>query len=212
MWTADRLRVRMAHVLMKMDSRHVIQSSSEVVESRFSNPSPPTSLPRRCANARPNLPWHTHPLASSLATFDTPTAGSSSLSIVSSRKFGSIGKGRKITTMQGTGAGEVGERMVVGAVAEGCRPAVGDVCRCDLTICSSRTGACGGQIAMAKYLVPCVCGRQHAVDTGQAGESLVCECGATVAVPTLRQLRELPPAREESPAGVARPGDSGKAP
>jgi hypothetical protein len=45
---------------------------------------------------------------------------------------------------------------------------------------------------MAKYLVPCVCGRRLAVDTGQAGESLVCECGATVAVPTLRQLRQLP--------------------
>ncbi len=51
---------------------------------------------------------------------------------------------------------------------------------------------------MAKYFVPCLCGRQLAVDTGQAGESLVCDCGATVAVPTLRQLRQLPEAREES--------------
>ena len=53
---------------------------------------------------------------------------------------------------------------------------------------------------MAKYLVPCLCGRQLAVDTGRAGESLVCDCGATVAVPTLRQLRQLPEAREESVA------------
>jgi hypothetical protein len=51
---------------------------------------------------------------------------------------------------------------------------------------------------MAKYLVPCACGRRLAVDTGQAGESLVCDCGATVAVPTLRQLRQLPATREES--------------
>jgi hypothetical protein len=50
---------------------------------------------------------------------------------------------------------------------------------------------------MAKYLVPCVCGRQLAVDAPQAGDSLVCDCGATVAVPALRQLRELPSAREE---------------
>lgn len=51
---------------------------------------------------------------------------------------------------------------------------------------------------MAKYLVSCLCGRQHAVDTGQAGESLACGCGATVAVPTLRQLRQLPEARTEA--------------
>ncbi len=53
---------------------------------------------------------------------------------------------------------------------------------------------------MAKYLVPCVCGRQHAVEAGQAGDRLACDCGATVAVPTLRKLREMPTEREESPA------------
>ena len=58
-------------------------------------------VPRRCANARPMLPWHTHPLASSLAKSETPTAGSSSLSIVSSHKSRSIGKGRKIVTIEG---------------------------------------------------------------------------------------------------------------
>jgi len=47
---------------------------------------------------------------------------------------------------------------------------------------------------MARYLVACTCGRQHTVETRQAGETIVCECGATVAVPTLRQLRQLPEA------------------
>jgi hypothetical protein len=50
---------------------------------------------------------------------------------------------------------------------------------------------------MAKYLVACACGRQHTVETRQAGASLVCKCGATVAVPTLRQLRQCPEARDE---------------
>lgn len=51
---------------------------------------------------------------------------------------------------------------------------------------------------MAKYLLTCGCGRTLAVETSQAGESLQCECSATVAVPTLRQLRELPPAIAEN--------------
>jgi hypothetical protein len=50
---------------------------------------------------------------------------------------------------------------------------------------------------MAKYLVTCECGRQLAVEAGQAGETLRCDCGATIAVPTLRQLRELPIEGEE---------------
>ena len=55
---------------------------------------------------------------------------------------------------------------------------------------------------MAKYLVACACGRQHTVETRQAGESFVCDCGTTVAVPTLRQLRQLPEAREEIAAAT----------
>jgi hypothetical protein len=51
---------------------------------------------------------------------------------------------------------------------------------------------------MAKYLVTCTCGRQLAVETGQAGESLTCDCGATVAVPPFRQLRELPVERQDA--------------
>lgn len=60
---------------------------------------------------------------------------------------------------------------------------------------------------MAKYLVACTCGRQHTVETRQAGETIACECGATVAVPTLRQLRQLPEARMEA-AGASPPSTS----
>jgi hypothetical protein len=59
--------------------------------------------------------------------------------------------------------------------------------------------------SMAKYLVNCTCGRQHTVETRQAGESIMCECGATVPVPTLRQLRQLPEASAET-ASVAASG------
>lgn len=49
---------------------------------------------------------------------------------------------------------------------------------------------------MATYMVSCSCGGQLAVEPGQAGETLRCECGRQVAVPTLRRLRELPRADE----------------
>lgn len=51
---------------------------------------------------------------------------------------------------------------------------------------------------MPKYVLNCSCGRQLDIEPRQAGESLACECGATVDVPTLRKLRELPLAREAS--------------
>jgi hypothetical protein len=41
------------------------------------------------------------------------------------------------------------------------------------------------------------------VDAGQAGDRLACDCGATVAVPTLRKLRALPTVQEPSPAANA---------
>jgi hypothetical protein len=54
---------------------------------------------------------------------------------------------------------------------------------------------------MPQHLLTCSCGRQIPVELSQAGEQLRCQCGATVSVPTFRQLRELPfaaiePARE----------------
>jgi len=47
-----------------------------------------------------------------------------------------------------------------------------------------------------KHLLPCQCGRNIVVDPRQAGESVRCECGRSVDVPTLRQLRRLDPVKE----------------
>ena len=44
-----------------------------------------------------------------------------------------------------------------------------------------------------QYLLPCSCGKLARVQASQAGQSLRCKCGRTLAVPTLRQLRQLPP-------------------
>ena len=53
---------------------------------------------------------------------------------------------------------------------------------------------------MAKHLLTCACGRQIEVEPGQAGGTTACACGATVSVPTLRQLRQLPRAIEDGAA------------
>jgi hypothetical protein len=50
---------------------------------------------------------------------------------------------------------------------------------------------------MPQHLVTCSCGRKTPVELSQAGEVLRCECGATLSVPTFRQLRELPVAAAE---------------
>ena len=52
----------------------------------------------------------------------------------------------------------------------------------------------------SNYLLPCSCGKQKVVHPSQAGDQVVCECGAQLAVPTLRQLRSLPPAETEPSA------------
>ena len=43
-----------------------------------------------------------------------------------------------------------------------------------------------------EYLLKCHCGTTHPVGTSRAGQEIVCSCGVTVAIPTLRGLRELP--------------------
>lgn len=48
------------------------------------------------------------------------------------------------------------------------------------------------------YLVPCTCGEKLRVRGGQAGEKLTCKCGATVAVPTVRNLRQLETVDDEA--------------
>jgi hypothetical protein len=44
---------------------------------------------------------------------------------------------------------------------------------------------------MARYLLPCNCGRRLTVTAAQAGDLLLCECGQRVEVPTLRHLAGL---------------------
>src|SRR5262245_54314983 len=47
---------------------------------------------------------------------------------------------------------------------------------------------------MPSYLLTCSCGNTMSVDVGQAGGQIVCSCGTKLDVPTLRNLRHLPPA------------------
>ena len=42
------------------------------------------------------------------------------------------------------------------------------------------------------YELTCTCGAKHAVTVSQAGQSLACSCGNSLAIPTLRGLKELP--------------------
>lgn len=44
---------------------------------------------------------------------------------------------------------------------------------------------------MADYLLPCTCGRKTPVSTRHAGQTIRCQCGAELEVPTLRGLAEL---------------------
>ena len=51
-----------------------------------------------------------------------------------------------------------------------------------------------------RYLLPCPCGARIPVDVSQAGERIFCQCGVTLDVPTMRQLRELELAEPEAVA------------
>ncbi len=60
---------------------------------------------------------------------------------------------------------------------------------------------------MADYLLPCSCGRKLTVNTGQAGDSVNCQCGARIEVPTARRLVHLEKAAEATePVWDARSG------
>ncbi len=56
------------------------------------------------------------------------------------------------------------------------------------------------------YQLTCTCGAKHAVTVSQAGQNLACSCGNSLAIPTLRGLRELPVV-EALPQSKARPID-----
>jgi len=45
----------------------------------------------------------------------------------------------------------------------------------------------------ARYRLPCRCGQDVPVRLSQAGESVVCECGESLDVPSLQELRRLDP-------------------
>lgn len=45
---------------------------------------------------------------------------------------------------------------------------------------------------MAQYLVSCRCGSQVVVSPSLAGSTVVCACGQSIDVPTLREMRDLP--------------------
>jgi len=47
---------------------------------------------------------------------------------------------------------------------------------------------------VAKYLLPCTCGRQIVVEPRQAGQMIPCACGASLQAPTLLDMTALEPA------------------
>jgi hypothetical protein len=55
-----------------------------------------------------------------------------------------------------------------------------------------------------RYLLPCdQCGEKLAIDANQAGRQIVCQCGATLVVPSFRAIRELE-TTGEAPLSTAR--------
>jgi Domain of unknown function (DUF1922) len=55
---------------------------------------------------------------------------------------------------------------------------------------------------MARFLLPCACGRQLPVTAAQAGDQLQCECGQRLEVPTLRHLAAFERLEEAAPQRV----------
>jgi hypothetical protein len=53
-----------------------------------------------------------------------------------------------------------------------------------------------------KYLLPCACGRTVPVESRQAGQTVVCACGAALEVPTLLRLAAL---EQQQPAAAPPP-------
>lgn len=56
-----------------------------------------------------------------------------------------------------------------------------------------------------KYLLPCSCGQDIPVEATQAGDTIACACGESVAVPALRELTSLPRAEPTAPTQFRRP-------
>jgi hypothetical protein len=54
------------------------------------------------------------------------------------------------------------------------------------------------------YYLPCDCGARSIVDANQCGRTISCQCGRTLEVPPLRELRQLAPAVATTPAAAPR--------
>ncbi len=57
----------------------------------------------------------------------------------------------------------------------------------------------------SKYLLPCVCGQEIAIEPRQAGQTVACRCGASFEAPTMREICALEPAPDDlrpPPAGA----------
>lgn len=62
---------------------------------------------------------------------------------------------------------------------------------------------------MTAYLYDCACGHRMEVDSSRAGESTECpECGAEFQLPSLRAMKQLPPAESAAPSAAAAPTKS----
>ena len=46
---------------------------------------------------------------------------------------------------------------------------------------------------MAKYLLPCDCGKSVSIGASQAGQTVSCMCGQALDVPAMREIRQLEP-------------------
>ncbi len=55
-----------------------------------------------------------------------------------------------------------------------------------------------------RYWLVCPCGQRMAVDTAQAGQTILCPCGTELTVPTLRDLARLEPVAQAKRSSVRR--------
>lgn len=141
--------------------------------------------------------------AASMDFTNAARAGRSSLSILSSPIFESIGTIKKIATMMtGDSTGTDGwPRTTMRSAtshATSFRRTRDAICSPEPCHISKLIKALRKDPArtMSAYLLTCSCGKTVPVDLGQAGGQVSCSCGTQLDVPTLRQLRHLPRAAE----------------
>ncbi len=51
---------------------------------------------------------------------------------------------------------------------------------------------------VTKYLLPCTCGKKIPVESRQAGEEFLCDCGQRLTAPTMLSMRKLEPVPAET--------------